>query len=431
MTPPLFPRHTCYRTRAPGSSLAVLAGIATLLASAVQAQILIGPLGASAGPSVPGFLTTVGGYPASPSGSNTMGEANRFKYSFRLNLSALYDSNIFISKTNPVHDYEFVITPGVTLGWGDIFNRGRNFIRLDYSPSFTFFARNSSQNYVGQNALLDGQYNSGKATWRFALSVVTANGANTDVGTRVPQQVYATTVGVSYIVSDKTFLDVSGSYAYNTVKNQLDTWTLSGAGYFNYIYSPKLTIGIGVVGGLQTVSGPDNPDQTFEQINLKASYQLSGKISLNGTVGYEFRQYSGAQSSSSTPVFMLSAIYQPFDGTTFTLSAARRIQASNSLVGQNYTSTGFTLGWRQRFYQRFFSTISTSVENDNYTSNVPQALASRNQNFLSVNVGLDYFVREGWTVGISYMNRQSYGNAAAAPYDFTQYQVGLRSTLSF
>lgn len=426
MHSPLLQKGAILRT-----SFALCAGISAWIAGIGQAQILIGPLGAAAGPPTPGFPTTVGGYPASATGSNTMGEANRFRYSFRLNLSALYDSNIFISKYNPVHDYEFTVSPGVTLGWGDIYNRGRNFVRLDYSPAFTFFAQNSSQNFIGQNVLLDGQYGSGKATWRFALSVTTSNGANTDVGTRVPQQVYAATAGVSYVVSDKTFLDVSGSYAYSTVKNQLETWTLSGAGYFNYIYSPKLTIGIGVVGGLQAINGPSNPDQTFEQINLKATYQVTGKITLNGTVGYEIRQYSGAQGSTSTPVFLLSAVYQPFDGSTFTLTAARRIQASNSLVGQNYTTTGFTLAWRQRFYQRFYFTATTSLENDKYTANVPTAIASRNQNYFAVSLGLDYYLREGWTVGAFYSNRQSHGNAAAAPYDFTSYQAGLRSTISF
>ncbi len=406
------------------------AGLALVVISA-RAQILIGPLGQAAGPPTPGFPTTVGGYPTLPGTSNTMGEANRFKYSFRLDLSALYDTNIFISNSNRVADYEFTITPGVTMGFGDVFRRAGNFIRLDYAPSFQFFARNSSQNNIGQAFLLDGQYNSGKATWRFAQSIQVLNGADTDAGTRVTRQIYATTIGVSYLVSDKTFIDLAANFAYQHFDNELDTWTLSGSGYFNYIYSPKLTIGIGVVGGYTSVSGNVDPNQTFEQVNLKATYQATGKIQLNATVGVQFMQFSGARSAYVTPVFSLSGVYQPFDGTTATVTAARRVQPSSSLEGQNFITTGVTVAVRQRFLQRVYLTVSGAFENSLYFAIVPQANATRNQNYISGSVGLDYFVREGWTVGAFYLNRQAFGNAASAPYNFIDQQVGVRSTISF
>jgi hypothetical protein len=396
-----------------------------------RAQILIGPLGQAAGPPTPGFPTTAGGYPLSSSGSNTMGEANRFKYSFRVDLNALYDNNIFISSTNKVSDYEFTITPGVTMGFGDVFRRARNYIRLDYAPSFQFFARNPGENNIGQNFLLDGQYNSGKATWRLAQSIQVLNGADTDAGTRVTRQIYATTIGLSYLVSDKTFIDVSANYAFQHYDNELNDGTISGSAYFNYIYSPKLTIGLGMVGGYTTVSGNVDPDQTFEQVNFKMTYQATGKISFVGTVGVQFMQFSGARSSYVTPVFSLSGVYQPFDGTTFTLTAARRTNVSSVLEGQNYTSTGVNVAMRQRFIQRLYLTLSGGFENSAYFAIVPQANATRNTNYLTASIGLDYMLREGWTIGAFYLNRQSFGNAASAPYDYTDSQVGVRSTISF
>ena len=421
---PLSPRR---------SSLLAVAALLLAAAGTAPAQILIGPLGEAAGPSTPGFPTSVGGgFPTSGMGTGDVGgEARRFKYSFRLNVTALYDSNIFISKTNRVHDYEFTITPGVTLGWGDVFGRTRNYLRLDYAPSFQLFANNSSQNNIGQNLLIDGKYSTGKATWRFAELFTISNGANTDIGNRVPSQLSATTLGVNYVLSDKTNIDLAANFAYQGYQNQLDTMTVSGAGYFNYVYSPKLTIGLGVVGGLQTVNGPDSPDQTFEQANLQVIYQATGKISVNAIVGAEFRQFSGARSGYVTPVFTLSGVYVPFDGTTITLAAFRRIQPSSSLVGQSFTSTGFTLSFRQRFYQRLYLTGSGTFENSYYFANVPQAIAARNSNYISGSIGLDYFVREGWTVGAFYLNRQSFGNQAAAPFDFIDHQVGIRSTVSF
>ncbi len=403
-----------------------------LVANSATGQILIGPLGQAAGPSTPGFPTTVGGYPTVPgASSNTMGDANRFKYSFRVDLNALYDTNIFISNRNQVADYVFSINPGVTMGFGDVFRRTNNFIRLDYAPSFEFFARNPSQNNIGQAFLLDGQYTTGKATWRFAQSIQVLNGADTDVGTRVTRQIFATTAGVSYLVSDKTFFDLGGTFAYQHYDHELDTATVSGSGYFNYIYSPKLTAGLGVVGGYTTVSGNVDPDQTFQQLNVRATYQATGKILFTATAGVEFLQFAGTRAGYTTPVFSVSGVYQPFDGTTMTLTAARRVQPSNALEGQNFTTTGVTMAVRQRFIQRVYLTVSGAFENSAYFAIVPQANATRNENYVSASVGLDYYVREGWTVGTFYLNRQTFGNAASAPYNFVDQQVGIRSTISF
>ena len=83
------------------------------------------------------------------------------------------------------------------------------------------------------------------------------------------------------------------------------------------------------------------------------------------------------------------------------------------------------------FYRRFYLTGSGTFENSGYFANVPQASAARNSNYVSGSIGVDYYVREGWTVGAFYLNRQSSGNAAAAPYDFIDHQVGVRSTISF
>jgi len=86
---------------------------------------------------------------------------------------------------------------------------------------------------------------------------------------------------------------------------------------------------------------------------------------------------------------------------------------------------------RQRFIQRLYLTLSFGFENSAYFAVVPQVNPTRNQDYVTASVGLDYMVREGWTVGAFYLNRQAYGNAASAPYDFRGQQVGIRSSVSF
>ena len=66
-------------------------------------------------------------------------------------------------------------------------------------------------------------------------------------------------------------------------------------------------------------------DQTFEQVNFRINYQVTGKFGLSASGGVEFRQFDGNRGDYATPVFELGAIYNPFDGTTITLAAGRRI----------------------------------------------------------------------------------------------------------
>ena len=81
----------------------------------------------------------------------------------------------------------------------------------------------------------------------------------------------------------------SGSHYNNGL---IDSGTLSGDLFINYTYSPKLTVGIGGTFGYNWVDS-FNPDQTYEQGNLRATYQVSGKVNLNASVGVEFRQFEG------------------------------------------------------------------------------------------------------------------------------------------
>ena len=66
---------------------------------------------------------------------------------------------------------------------------------------------------------------------------------------------------------------------------------------------------------------------------MRVGYQVTGKISLSASGGVEFRQFGGdARGGYVSPVYDLSATYQPFDGTTITLSGNGSIQNSAALA---------------------------------------------------------------------------------------------------
>src|SRR5205823_5172318 len=97
----------------------------------------------------------------------------------------------------------------------------------------------------------------------------------------------------------------------------------SGNLFLNYRYSEKIVIGLGGTGGYDVVDNP-TPDETFEEANVRGSYQVTGKIAFNFSGGVEFRQFeNNSRGEYISPVFELNATYQPFDGTKITLSGSR------------------------------------------------------------------------------------------------------------
>src|SRR5450755_2469935 len=68
----------------------------------------------------------------------------KFQYALRLNLRQVYDDNIFLIQGEHVGDFYLAIEPGLTLGYGDIVGRDRNYVQFDYAPSFFLYANHSS-----------------------------------------------------------------------------------------------------------------------------------------------------------------------------------------------------------------------------------------------------------------------------------------------
>jgi hypothetical protein len=373
-------------------------------------------------------------------------EPRRFQYGLQITVRGVYDDNINISQTNRVSDYYFTIEPVLTLGLGDITGHEENYIRLDYAPSLFLFVDHSENDAVQQLFHLEGQHRFARLTLTLGeeialldgtdlrtLSDITSPGghANLDVSGRTRFQTYNTRIGASYDLTGKTFL----SSGIDSLVTAYDSATLfssqmfSGNLFVNYRYSEKIVIGIGGTGGYDVVDNP-NPDQTFEQANVRASYQATGKIALNVSGGVEFRQFeNNSRGEYISPVFELSATYQPFDGTSVTLAGSRRTFNSGVLAGQDFAGTTITAGLRQRLVQRFYFAVSAGYQNSDYFSTVSGVMANRRDNYYFIEPALDFPITRFWTVGGYYLHRQN--DSSFQSFKFDDNQVGVRTVLTF
>jgi hypothetical protein len=181
--------------------------------------------------------------------------------------------------------------------------------------------------------------------------------------------------------------------------------------------------------GVNQVDDP-NPDQDFEQVNLRMSYQATGKIDLVGSGGVEFRHFEGGMRDQYTsPVFELGANYVPFDGTKVSHTANARILNSAVLAAQNYAVTNLTVGLQQRLLQRFYVGVNAGYENSDYFSTVGATGPERNDSYFFVQPSIAVQVTRFWTVGAYYVHREN--DSSFDAFSFHDNQVGFRSTLTF
>jgi hypothetical protein len=376
--------------------------------------------------------------------NNDTGVPRRFHYHLQLSVRAVYDDNINLNRTNQISDFYTSIEPALMLGFGDTEGRTENYLRLDYIPAVFLFADHSENNSLQHVIRLEGQYRASRLTLNLSQSVQLMDGVdvqaqntaggldqqvNLDVAGRTEFDIYATHFNAAYYVTGKTFLSAGADYTNNHYSELISSQVITGNFFLNYNYSPKVVVGLGGTFGYDKVDEP-NPDQNFEQANLRVSYQATGKIDFAGSVGVEFRHFEDETVDTHvSPIFEIGVNYTPFDGTRISLAANRRIYNSAVLADQNYTMTNITGGIQQRLFQRLFLGFNGGYESSDYFSTTGAAAPSRNDDYFFVQPSIAVSVTRFWTLGAYYLHRVNSSTLDA--FDFHDNQVGIRGTLQF
>jgi putative beta-barrel porin BBP2 len=368
----------------------------------------------------------------------------RFHYLLRLNVRSVYDDNINLSDTNRISDIYTTIEPAIMVGFGDIDARTDNYIRLDYLPSVFFYADESENNAVQHVARVEGQYRTERLIVNFSQMAQIMDGVdvqttdntgsldqhvNLDVAGRSKFSIYTTHFNAAYYVTGKTSLSAGADYTSTDYSSLISSETFSANLFVNYDYSPKLVVGVGGTAGSIRVDAP-NPDQTFEQANVRASYQATGKIDFVGTAGVEFRHFDGdARDEYTTPVYEIRMNYVPFDGTKIFIAASRRNLNSAVLAAQNYAVTDISAGIQQRLFQRVFLGFNAGYENSDYYSTVGAPGPERGDDYFFVRPSVAVKVTRYLTVGAFYLHRKN--SSSFDEFSFQNNQVGLHGMLEF
>jgi hypothetical protein len=363
----------------------------------------------------------------------------RFRYNLGVTVREVYDDNINISSFQRISDTYTVIEPAIHLGFGDSAG-GFNYLTFDYIASVYFFAEQTERNGVEHLIHLAAQHDFGHLVLGISqdvrildgtsldnLSNTTGVQANTDVGRATRVNTYTTTVNASYDLTGKLFLSGQLGYAISDYETLISSQVASGNIYINYVYSPKLVIGLGATGGVNSSDGSTS-DETFEQMNVRAIYILSGKISLSLSGGLEFRQFGGGGDSVS-PVYEIAGSYRPFENTTVTIAGSRHTNSSATLAGQDYSETSISLTFSQRLFGRVTCSLGVGYTNSDYLSATTGASTARSDNYFYIEPSVDLDITRYWSIGVYYLYRQD--SSTLAFFSFYDNQFGVRTSLTF
>ena len=337
-------------------------------------------------------------------------------------------------------DFVYTFTPGITFMKAATLDDSHSSFRLDYSPSFVFFVRNSDQNSIDQSALLNAGYAWTKLTLGLGANFSDTSGAVVDVGDRVNQRNFSTALTARYELSEKTFLLADGSFNVTDYEDLNDSTEWKTTMTANYQISPKVTLGLGATYGqldvFEEVLKAGSTNQTTREKSLqryvgptvRASYRTTEKTDIALSVGGEWRVYADGDTRFA-PVFALSGTYRPWEGTTFTVEGHQREQNSAVIAGANYTTTGASLSVRQRLRERLFGTASFTYDFSDYEPVEEGTEVDRQDDYFLLRCGLEVILGQSWSVGVFYQYRQDVSTDES--YSFQNNQVGIQAAWGY
>lgn len=346
-----------------------------------------------------------------------------------LNAGVLYDDNIFISNTDRKADVIFSIGAGLALEIGDYRTLEENYLLLEYIASGYFFSKYTEQNSFGQNASLLGQYRFNQLAVQLESQYQYINGAERQVGGFTTRNLVYNDLRFIYDVSDKTTVDLALSQDSNIYNGPYNSSYFYYATLgIDYLIMPKIRLGLEGVAGF--IDAQNNPDQTYQIVNARAKYDLSGKVAIKATGGVQFTQYqTGGEAMRVSPVWSLGGEYLPFANTSISLTTYRNFQVSPSYADQNYWATGVELGITQTIAQRFQIGLSGGYENDTYVANTSNTAADRVDNFFFIQPEISYNFLKYLTATVFYQHR--FNDSTQQVDTWYDNQVGLEISAAF
>jgi len=352
---------------------------------------------------------------------------NRIPIHFTLSYTNYYDDNIYISPKK-TSDYIFNISPGVNYAFGTA-GQTDNYLTLKYIPTIQEYYTNSQQDAVNQLANMYYEHNFTKLKLSLDQNYDKNNQTSIQAGTIVQSSIFSTTANANYAYSDKLSImaDFNQTLSYYVNPGYSNIYTWQGGAYFLYQITPKISLGVGPNFGTSQIV--HQPSQTWEQGLAHLTYNVTEKINVIASAGYEDRQFDANVPDQVSGVFSLGAYWTPFEGTSVNVNGYRHNDPSYSIGGTNYTATGVGAGIRQKMLEKFYLGLNGGYENDAYTAASVGITGARNDNYYYIHPYFQWDA-EKWLQFVAYY-QYSADESNLSSVSFNDNQVGFTLNLNY
>jgi hypothetical protein len=296
------------------------------------------------------------------------------------------DDNINISNSNKQSDVYFTIAPGFAIGWGDFRNAliqsssgfsdeyqetrmpvdeptTGQYAYLNYTAAATHFLSHDEYDAVDQDASFNVQWSFPKLLLGLNARFQTLSGPEIDLGERTRRTIYTLDIPATYPISDKTSLSFDAGGAIRDYVNNLSSSEVHGQLFLNYQLFPKTNVGAGLVAGIRELES--NPNQFYQQAQLRATYEPTDRLSLFANGGLEVDEASGG-STRLNPVFGVGATYNFDPQNSLNLYASEATSSSAVTSGETQTTTAIDIQGRHRLFSTFSVALSVGYQHVDY-----------------------------------------------------------------
>lgn len=361
-------------------------------------------------------------------------------------LQTMYDDNIFITSHPKESDLVGTIAPTFAIGLGDVrseFRRvsldtfspvivdelyePRTFLFFRYTPTISIFVDHSDENVLNHDVAFEVRRKFAYLTLGSRSSFQTSSSPNIDVGSRVDVTTLSENLTAFYDYSERTSFEFNLTGSLRKYSGALlDSSEVESVNWINYGIGARTHVGLGFALGYLGVSGEDS--QFYQQILVRAQYNLTEKISLSANAGLERREF-GNNDAHFEPVFGGEISYQPFEQTTVSLATTRSIENSAGVADEDIVSTSVSVDVRQRFFGRYYLCFKGDYLNAEYVDTGSFTSFSRTDHVRSLTPYVRVNLTKAAAISAGYTSRRN--DSTHSDFSFNQNQAFIQVNLLF
>lgn len=336
-----------------------------------------------------------------------------------------HDSNIFLSKNNPVADNVYSARPGFQFSYGDD-EATLQFI-ADYSCLFNFFQDHPTQDSVNHFLSTALNIRADKTSMKLSLNIVEVTGGDLDVGGQAQRFQMTPQIDIRHELTDKTRIGVMGSMQESNYNALISSTAYRYGIYADYAFSPQLWLGLQFNEMIMDVDVAGR--QTGQDFLVRMDWEPVEKVHIEGNAGVHILHTESA-GDSTLPSGGLSVKYQAGPKTSVHASAYARAQNSPSLAGQYFQSTGFTAGVQQQLGTKTNVGADLGYDFAEYRSYRTGTTSSRRDNVIFVRPWVKYSISRHLTLELFYQHTEN-SSSGFGSQSFKRDLVGLGLTGSW